>query len=76
MKPKLKQGSERSKTFAQGGSTRMLPKQAAGPARSGITGKAQTAAPGARRASGGKTKVGFSPALPAKAGRTGPSRKG
>jgi hypothetical protein len=69
------QGFERATPYARGGSTKMFPKQAAGPAKPAITGKAQTVAPGRKSAVGGPPTRGVSSALPAKAGRTGP-RKG
>jgi hypothetical protein len=51
----------------------MLPEQAAGPAKPGITGKAQTAAPGAKPAKGGsRTPVNIGGmARPARPGSTG-----
>jgi hypothetical protein len=54
-----------------GGSNRMFGEQAAGPAKPAITGKGQTPAPGAKSARGGSTHMAsFSPARPAKAGKT------
>lgn len=61
---------------AKGGAGHMIRKQAAGPARAAITGKAQTAAPGKRAASGGPRTSGVSLATPAKAGHTSQIRKG
>lgn len=68
--PKLKQQSERDKTFAKGGQTRMLPKQSAGPQKPG--GTAHAVNPGAKRAAGGPPVRGVSASTPAKPGRTGP----
>jgi hypothetical protein len=57
----------------------MVPPQAAGPAKAGITGKNQTAAPGAKAARGGGGNIGNAlrarpggQAVPAKGGATGP----
>jgi hypothetical protein len=75
MKPKPKSSVQRSATFNEGGTTKMHKQQAAGAARSGRTGKVQTAAPGAKRAVGGGHAPVPGRALPAKPGRTGP-RKG
>jgi hypothetical protein len=62
----------RDASFAEGGSTRMIRQQAAGPAKAGITGKPQNVAPGQKRAAGGpKTPRGVSLSTPAKPGRTG-----
>ena len=69
---KSKKDVERERQFAKGGSAKMVKPQAAGPSRSGQTGKAQTAAPGARSAKGGAHKMSnFQPARSAKPGRTG-----
>src|SRR4029453_4447899 len=48
----------RNPQFGKGGSARMFKQQAAGPAKCGITGKAQSPAPGAKPAKGGgKTEL-------------------
>jgi hypothetical protein len=75
MKPKSKKEAEHPASFGRGGPGHMFSKQAAGPARPGVTGKTQNKAPGKRAAAGGPPIRGVSSALPAKAGRTGP-RKG
>jgi hypothetical protein len=76
MKPKSKAERLRdTDAYAEGGSTRMLKQQAAGPARAGQTGKQQTAAPGAKAAKGGPPTRGTSAVLPAAAGHTAPPRK-
>jgi len=76
MKPK-KTSVQHGARFAQGGAGHMVKPQAAGPARSAIAGKAQTAAPGKRTASGGpRTSPGASLATSAKAGHTSQIRKG
>jgi hypothetical protein len=67
-----KQLSEHGTTFAKGGKTAMHRQQAAGPAKPAVTGKAQTAAPGKRAASGGPKTHGVSVSKAAAAGRTGP----
>jgi hypothetical protein len=68
-----KKDRQRPAALARGGKDKMFGEQSAGPARSGQTGKAQTAAPGAKGARGGATKMAaFTPAKPAKAGITGP----
>jgi hypothetical protein len=55
-----------------GGKGRMFGPQSAGPDAPGRTGKVETPAPGARSARGGTTKMAaFTPARPAKPGRTG-----
>ena len=54
----------------------MFKPQAAGQAKAGQTGKAQTAAPGAKRATGGPRLTGVSLSTPAKAGHTASPRKG
>jgi hypothetical protein len=66
-------GHQHTKSFANGGSTKMFGKQAAGPDKPGNTGKDQTPAPGAKFARGGREKPfagGF--AKPAQGGSTGP----
>jgi hypothetical protein len=60
--------------FAEGGSGKMFKEQAAGPAKGGITGKAQNPAPGAKRAAGGPKTTGRTASVPAAAGRTAPRR--
>jgi hypothetical protein len=70
MKPKPKPPSKADRlrntdSFARGGSTRMFKPQAAGPAKPAITGKAQTAAPGAKSAKGGKPRPVGGTAVPA-----------
>jgi hypothetical protein len=74
-KPK-KRSAQRLVDFAEGGSLKMFKPQAAGPTKSGRTGKIQTPAPGAKRASGGSKTTGYSLALPAVGGHTAPLRKG
>ena len=74
--PKPKKDVERDATFAKGGSTRMAKPQAAGPAKPGVTGKTQTAAPGKKRAFGGPAQSGLSVSTSANAGHTSPPRKG
>jgi len=54
----------------------MFKQQAAGTDRPGNTGKDQTAAPGARRASGGSRTTGYSLSMRAVEGHTAPPRKG
>ena len=77
MKPRSKQETERGAVFAKGGKGHMLREQAAGKARPGITGKAQTTAPGAKSAKGGQKTHGYGLSKPAaKAGHTAPPRKG
>jgi hypothetical protein len=61
---------------AKGGSTHMLPKQAAGPAAPGRSGKIPSPAPGAKSAKGGPPTRGVSLATPAKPGRTSQVVKG
>ena len=64
---------QRGTTFAKGGHTRlMFGKQAAGPAKSGQTGKNQTPAPGAKAARGGGHAPVPGKSLTAKPGRSGP----
>jgi hypothetical protein len=73
--PKPKTSGQHSTTFAKGGkgtANRMFGKQAAGPAKPATTGKAQTAAPGAKHAVGGKGRPAGGTAEPVKPGRTGP----
>jgi hypothetical protein len=66
-----KRDRQRGAVFAKGGDDHMFKKQAAGVAKSGRTGMAQSPAPGARAArGGGKSKVPDR-VLPAKASRTG-----
>jgi hypothetical protein len=74
--PTPKKELKRGTTFARGGSTKMFKPQAAGPDRPGNTGKDQTAAPGAKRASGGPRTSGYSLSLPAVGGHCAPIRKG
>ena len=67
-----KHDRQRERQYARGGNTPMHRQQAAGPAKSGQTGKSQTPAPGARAARGGpKVHVGGR-SVPAKEGSTGP----
>jgi hypothetical protein len=74
--PKLKKESMHGAVFAKGGgSAKMHKAQAAALAKAGQTGKAQSPAPGATRASGGPVLPRGAAALPAKAGQTG-TRKG
>jgi hypothetical protein len=62
-------------TFAQGGTTRMLGPQAAGPQRPGVT--AHAVRGGAPKVSGGpRTSRSPSLAVPAKPGRTSPLKRG
>ena len=61
----------RNTQFGKGGSARMFKQQAAGPAKRGITGKAQSPAPGAQAAKGGAKSKVPDRTLPARAGRTG-----
>jgi hypothetical protein len=76
MKPKSKGSVQHERQYAKGGgSNRMFGKQAAGPDRPGNTGKDQTAAPGAKRASGGPKLSRHAVATPARAGHTAPPRK-
>jgi hypothetical protein len=76
VKPK-KSSVQRGAAYAEGGSTRMLKQQAAGPMKAGQTGKQPNPAPGERAASGGsRTSSAPSLAVPAKAGRTAPATKG
>ena len=67
-----KKESQHPAAFAKGGHTPMAKPQAAGPARSGTTGKNPTKAPGARSASGGNTKLSSRSSQFAKRGVTGP----
>ena len=66
--------------FAKGGSgaaNKMMGAQSAGKAKPGVTGKAQTPAPGKRVATGGpKMARDASLSVPAKASHTAPPRKG
>ena len=72
--PTPKTGAQHRAVGAKGGTGHMVGRQAAGPAKPAITGKAPNAAPGKRAASGGpKTGSGASLAVPAKGGRTGSS---
>jgi len=71
-----KRSTQRGAAFASGGDDHMFTPQAAGSAKSGQTGKAQNAAPGAQRASGGPRTAGHSLSLPAVEGHTAPPRKG
>jgi hypothetical protein len=61
----------RNTRFGKGGSARMFKQQAAGPAKRGITGKAQSPAPGAKAAKGGGKTELSGRAMPAKRGATG-----
>jgi hypothetical protein len=78
--PKPKKSSEqRGAAFAKGGSGpthKMFKQQAASPDRPGNTGKDQSAASGAKRASGGPRTSGRSLSTPVEAGHTAPPRKG
>jgi hypothetical protein len=65
-----KHDRERLATYARGGDAKMFKPQAAGPAKRGITGKAQSPAPGARAAKGGPKSKVPGRALSAKGGRT------
>jgi hypothetical protein len=65
-----KQTTERAKTFAKGGSTKMFGRQAAGPDKPGNTGKDQSHAPGKRFAEGGTKKLGPRSSQPARRGHT------
>ena len=76
---KSKQLSEHDNPFAKGGKTRMFGTgdrtRAATSDAAGRQTKGQTSSKSATNpkfAGGGKTRVGFSPAEPAKAGRTAP----
>jgi hypothetical protein len=71
-----KRDRQHDAAFAKAGNTKMHKPQAAGLAKSGQTGKAQTPAPGAKRASGGPRTTGYSLALPAVGGHTAPIHKG
>jgi len=71
-----KKSAQRPVTFGKGGSTKMFKPQSAAPDRPGNTGKDQSSAPGAKRASGGPQTSGHSLSLPAAAGHTAPPRKG
>ena len=66
----------RGAAFAKGGQDKMFKPQAAGPAKHAVTGKARTAAPGAKRAAGGPPMRGAAASRPAAAGRTSPVKKG
>jgi hypothetical protein len=70
---RTKKDTQRGVALAKGGGKgRMFGPQAAGPARPGHTGKNQSAAPGAKSARRGTTKMAaFTPARSAKPGRTG-----
>jgi hypothetical protein len=75
--PRPKKEAQSGASFGKGGSTKMHKQQAAGPAKPAITGKAPTAAPGAKRASGGpRTSPAAFLATTAKAGHTSQIRKG
>jgi hypothetical protein len=70
---------QRPATYARGGKgapNQMLPEAAAGPAKSGITGKAPTKAPGSLRARGGPPIRGYSLSMPAVGGHTAPVKLG
>jgi hypothetical protein len=67
-----KKDRQHSAQFGKDGKTRMFPEQAAGLVKSGITGKAQTAAPGAQSAKGGNKEMKYVPSKPAKPGITSP----
>jgi hypothetical protein len=71
---KARSKSERLKeaSFAKGGKDHMVKPQAAGPAKPAITGKAPTAAPGAKAARGGKVRPVGGTSERASPGRTGP----
>jgi hypothetical protein len=73
--PRSKAERLRDASFAEGGTARMAKPQAAGPARSGTTGKIQSSAPGAKRAVGGPKTSGHSLSTPAKHGHTAPVRE-
>jgi hypothetical protein len=76
-KPKPKKSQQHDVNFAEGGSRKMFGEQSAGPQKPAITGKAQTAAPGAKRARGGPPVYVGGLALPAQGGHTAPiGRKG
>jgi hypothetical protein len=76
MNSRKKSSAQHDIEFAEGGSRKMFKPQAAGPAKPAITGKDQTPAPGAKRASGGPRTKGYSLALPAQPGHTAPMHKG
>lgn len=74
---KSKQSAQHRAAFAKGGNDRMFKEQSASPAKPGITGKQQKAAPGPQAATGGpKTSRAASLAAPAAPGKTSPVRKG
>jgi hypothetical protein len=75
MTPRPKKSVPHPAPFARGGSKPMFKPQAAGPAKSGQTGKQESAAPGAKRAMGGPPRAGISTSVPAKPGRTGPGKR-
>jgi hypothetical protein len=66
-----KRDRQHNAVLAKGGRGHMFRKQAAGPAKRGITGKAQTLAPGAKAARGGTKSKVPDRVLPARAARTG-----
>ena len=70
--PPPKKSKPRRADPAKGGKTHMFKQQAAGTDRPGNTGKDQTAAPGARYASGGTMPGSGGSASPAKSEHTGP----
>jgi len=79
MKPQpkpRKKSMQRLVDFAEGGSLKMFKPQAAGSAKPGRTGRIQTPAPGAKRATGGPRTTGYGLALPAQGGHTAPIHKG
>jgi hypothetical protein len=73
-----KKEKQSPKAFAKGGrgrDNRMFGKQQAAPQRGGLAGKPDLRGPGAKSAQGGGRKMRpFTPATPAKAGRTAPAR--
>lgn len=66
-----KRDTQHAASLAKGGNTRMLPKQAAGPAPRGHTAKSQPAPPGPKAARGGHVESKPRSAKPATPGRTG-----
>ena len=64
----------RNTQFGKGGSARMFKQQAAGPAKRGITGKAESPAPGAKAAKGGPKSKMPDRSVTAKGGATGVRR--
>ena len=70
---KSKTSAQHGAAFAKGGNTAMHRQQAAGPAKSGHSGKVEGVVPGAKSAKGGAKTSGHSLAVPAKGGRTGSS---